>query len=145
MKTPLLGAVVLLVLAACVGKEAADRPVRTPPVFARVPIPDVARIVDTASTGEAARIVAVLPWPPESVASFYRAELPLVGFHIASESGDSLERHLLALREGPPLWIEIVAGPEPGASRLTLIGAVGAGTPGSDTAVRAPAPAGGRR
>jgi hypothetical protein len=145
VKTPLLGAVALLALVACVGKEDARPPVRTPPVLARVPIPDVARLLDTVSTGEAARVVLSLPWPAESVAAFYRRHLPPLGFRIVSESGDSLERQLLALRTGPPLWIQIEAGPGPGASRLTLIGAVGGDTTGNDTTVRDSARAGSLR
>jgi hypothetical protein len=145
VKTPLLGAVALLALAACVGKEDAPPRVRTPPVLARVPIPDVARVLDTVSTGEAARVVLSLPWPAESVAAFYRRQLPPVGFHIVSETGDSLRRRLLAQRAGPPLWIEIVAGPGPGESRLTLIGAIGSDTAGSDTAARGTARVGGPR
>jgi hypothetical protein len=126
VRTPLLlAATALLTLAACVSKDDAAKPVQTPPVFAGVPIPALARMIDTAGTADAARAVFLVAVRPESVVAYYRRELPRVGFRIVGDVGDSLRVDLYAQREGPSLWVQIRPLREPDATEFTLIGAVG--------------------
>lgn len=126
MKTPLLlAAAALLALAACVAKDDAGKPVRTPPVLAGVPIPNFAVVVDTVSTGDAAQVVLAIAWPPESVAAFYRRELPKAGFRVVGDLTDSARTDLYAQRSGPPLWVQVRHGRRPNTSEFTIIGAVG--------------------
>ena len=141
MKTPLLlAAAALVTIAACVAKDDTGTPVRTPAVLAGVPIPDVAQVVDTSGTADAARVVLAIAWPPDSVAAFYRRELPKVGFRIVGDQGDSVRIDLYAQRNGPPLWIQMLHGRRPGTTEYTLIGAVGGaagmGVPVPDSAKR---------
>ena len=126
MKTPLLFVVASLALiAACVAKDDTHKPVRTPPVLAGVPIPDVARVVDTAGTADAARVVLTIAWPLDSVAAFYRRELPKAGFRIVGDLADSTRIDLYAQREGPPLWVQVRPARQGSGSEFTIIGAVG--------------------
>ena len=141
MKTPLLlAAAALVTIAACVAKDETGKPVRTPAVLAGVPIPDVAQVVDTSGTADAARVVLAIAWPPDSVAAFYRRELPKTGFRIVGDQGDSVRIDLYAQRDGPPLWIQVLHGRRPGTTEYTLIGAVGGaagmGVPVPDSAKR---------
>ena len=141
MKTPLLlAAAALVTIAACVAKDDTGTPVRTPAVLAGVPIPDVAQVVDTSGTADAARVVLAIAWPPDSVAAFYRRELPKAGFRIVGDQGDSVRIDLYAQRNGPPLWIQMLHGRRPGTTEYTLIGAVGGaagmGVPVPDSAKR---------
>jgi hypothetical protein len=141
VKTPLLlAAAALVTIAACVAKDDTGTPVRTPAVLAGVPIPDVAQVVDTSGTADAARVVLAIAWPPDSVAAFYRRELPKAGFRIVGDQGDSVRIDLYAQRNGPPLWIQMLHGRRPGTTEYTLIGAVGGaagmGVPVPDSAKR---------
>ncbi len=126
MKTPtVVVAVALLALAGCIGRESADKPAgRTPPVLKGVLVPELARVLDTSSTGEAARVTLSIEWPAESVAAFYGRELPKAGFRIVSDQTDGGVRTLLAQRDGPPLWVQITPGRVANTARFTLIGAV---------------------
>jgi hypothetical protein len=108
-----------------VSKDATRKPARAPALLAGVPIPDVARVLDTTGTADAARIVLSIAWPPDSVASFYRRELPKVGFRIVGDLADSTGIDLYAQRDGPPLWIQVRPGRQPNTAEYTVIGAVG--------------------
>jgi hypothetical protein len=126
VKTPLLLiAATLVLIAACAAKDDTGKPVRTPGVLAGVPIPASAQVVDTTGTAEAVQVVLAIAWPPDSVAAFYRRELPKLGFRIVSDVPDSAGADLLAQRSGPPLWIRVRHGHRPGTTEYTLIGAVG--------------------
>jgi hypothetical protein len=141
VKTPLLlSAATLVLMAACVAKDDTGKPARTPAVLAGVPIPDVAQVLDTTGTADAAQVVLAIAWPPDSVAAFYRRELPKLGFRIVSDVPDSAGIDLLAQRNGPPLWIRVRPGRRTGTTEYTLIGAVGGaagmGVPVPDSARR---------
>jgi hypothetical protein len=141
VRTPLLlVAATLVAIAACVAKDDTGKPVRTPPVLTGVPIPDVAQVVDTAGTADAARIVLTIAWPPDSVAAYYRRELPKSGFRIVGDLADSTRIDLYAQRDGPPLWIQVRPGRQPNGTEYTIIGAVGGaagmGVPVTDSAKR---------
>jgi hypothetical protein len=137
VKTPILLAAVLgLAFGACVSQEERHEPsVKTPPVLAGVPLPIGSRILDTTSTGEAARAVLAVAGPPETVVAFYRRELPKAGFRIVGDVGDSDQTNLYAQRSGPPLWVQVRRGPQPGTTTLTVIGAVGGPARRGDSAV----------
>jgi hypothetical protein len=126
VKTPLLlVAATLVAIVACVAKDDTHQPVRTPLVLAGVPIPDVARVVDTVGTADAVRVVLTIAWPPDSVAAFYRRELPKAGFRIVGDLADSTRIDLYAQREGPPLWVQVRPARQGNGSEYTIIGAVG--------------------
>jgi hypothetical protein len=137
VKTSILLAVSLgLALAACVSKEAREPPAKTPPVLAGVPVVPGSQVIDTAGTAEAARIVLVVAQPPESVAAYYRRELPKAGFRVIGDVGDSLRVDLYAQRDGPPLWVQVKRGRRPGTTEYAIIGAVGEPAGSGDTAAR---------
>jgi hypothetical protein len=146
VKTPILLAAALgLALAGCISKEG-DRPAgaSTPQLFKGVPIPREAHVVDTASTPEAVRAVLRVNVPSELVLAFYRRELPNAGFRIIGDLGDSAQADLYAQRDGPPLWVQVRRGQQPGTTVFTLIGALGGAADRRDSAaadtVRRPAP-----
>ncbi len=139
MKTPVLSSLCVLsvaaVLAGCIAKDAA-RTAAPPPLFRGVPIPREAHVVDTATTPEAIRATLVVGAPPQLVLAFYRRTLPQVGFRIMSDVGDSVSADLYAQRDGPPLWVQVRPGAQPGTARFTLIAAVGGNAPRRDSAAR---------
>lgn len=126
MKTPtVVVAVALLAFTGCIGRESADKPAGpTPPVLKGVVVPDLARIIDTSSTGDAARVSLFIEVPAESVAAFYQRELPKAGFRIVSDQTIGGIRTMVAQRDGPPLWVQIEPGRVASTARFTLIGAV---------------------
>ncbi len=143
MKTSVRLALPALLL--CAGCVSRDEPAAAggPPekLFRGVPIPREAHVVDTVTTPEAVRAVLTVDAPPQVVLAFYRRELPNAGFRIVGDLGDSVEANLYARRDGPPLWVEVRRGPQPGTTRFTLIAAVGTPAPRRDSAAgKAPAP-----
>lgn len=126
MKTPLpLVALLGLALAACVGKEGSEKAAPTPPVFAGVPLPALARVVDTVGTPEAARAVLLVGMTVDSVAAYYRRELPRAGFRVVGDVADGPRVDLYAQRNGPPLWVQIQPSRDSGITQFAIIGAVG--------------------
>ena len=140
MKTSVLLALpVALALAGCVA--GGERSAAGPPekLFRGVPFPQEAHVVDTATTAEAVRAVLSVDAPPQVVLAFYRRELPKAGFRIIGDVGDTVEADLYAQRDGPPLWVQVRRGPQPGTARFTLIGAVGGERVRNDSAAAAKA------
>lgn len=135
MKTPIALVLGLVLVAACTGgdspRQAPAKP--TPPVLAGVPVFPGSQVIDTASTGDAARATVLIPAPPDTVAAFYRYGLAQGGWRIVGDRPDSGGVDLFAERDGPPLWVMIRPGREIGTTVASLIGAVGGTAARSDT------------
>lgn len=133
MKTPrsvvaLLG----VALAACSVKEGAREAAREaappPPVLAGVPFPATARLTDTTRTADALRAQFFVGMSVDSLAAYYRRELPKAGFRIVGDVTDGPRVDMYAQRDGPPLWVQMQPARDSGITQFTIIGAA-AGAP----------------
>ncbi len=129
MKTPRsLVALLGLALVACSVKEDARKTAPPPPVLAGVPFPAFARLTDTTRTADALRAQFLVGIPVDSLAAYYRRELPKAGFRIVGDVTDGPRVDMYAQRDGPPLWVQMQPTRDSGITQFTIIGAV-AGAP----------------
>lgn len=129
MKTPRsLVALLGLALAACSGKEGAREAAPPPPVLAGVPFPATARLTDTTRTADALRAQFFVGMSVDSLAAYYRRELPKAGFRIVGDVTDGPRVDMYAQRDGPPLWVQMQPTRDSGITQFTIIGAA-AGAP----------------
>ena len=134
VKTPLMLALCAALAAGCTGGgEESAPPARTPPVLAGVPVYQGSEVVDTSGTAEAARATVLIPAVPDSVAAFYRRELVAGGWRIVGDAPQGGGTDIHAVRDGPPLWVQIRPGPQAGTTLCSLIGAVGAAGAAGDS------------
>ena len=100
------------VLISC-GRKEAQAPARARThVLTFVPKLHGSIVVDTSGTEETERLTMVIPVSGDSVARFYRAVLPPIGWRIRSDVHDSTLTDMYAEgpqggRNGPTLWVHI--------------------------------------
>jgi len=130
MRARTLGVVALTAVAAACAKPH-ERPAGAaarPNYLIGVPYLPQSVVQDTTGSPEAQQLVLLAPKPIDSVAAFYRRALPMTGWQIMGDIGDTIHVSLYLVRDGRPLWVQIDAqGPE---SRVTLTAA------GADTAAQ---------
>jgi len=64
-------------------------------------------VVDSSTTPDVDNVSLTASVPLDSVAAFYRRELPASGWSIVADTGDSLSVAIYAQRDGQPLWVRV--------------------------------------
>ncbi len=127
MRAPTL-ALLALAAAACTrsGGSAADLRPR-PQYLADVPMIPRSIINDTTGTPEVEHRGLVLQWPYDSVAAFYRRQLPALGWKVMSDVADAAQTSLYLQKDTVVLWVQIHSiGPLATEYALTATGSGGA-------------------
>jgi hypothetical protein len=133
MRTLTIAALALALTAAACGSKDADLP---PPVALRPQvlkdIPKLPQSILTDTTGavdaEQQKWIAQLPF--DSVARFYRGQLPALGWQVMGDRGDSAVLDLHGRKGDQAVWVHIVRLGSL-ATEYTLIGTQGPGEPGT--------------
>ncbi len=104
--------------AACSGKERAATPVRPDYLF---DVPYIAKsiLVDTTGSPDTQQLVLICMQSADSVAKFYRAKLPPMGWSLLADRSDTAKLTLYFERHNLPLWIQIEPQ-DPSSSRVTF-------------------------
>ncbi len=123
---PLVLVLLAAAAAACAKSERKAVVVARPNWLFDVPYIAQSILEDTTGTPDAQHIVLLSPGPIDSVEAFYRTRLPVMGWRIMSDVGDTIHVSLYVERRGLPMWIQLDAqGPQ---TRLSFT-ATGRGGP----------------
>lgn len=132
---------VVLLAAACISCTRADsgasKPPATPHHLAGVARYPRSVVVDSATAPDVDNLSLTADVSLDSVAVFYRRELPASGWSIVADTGDSLSVAMYAQRGGQSLWMR-VSRIGPLACRYSLIAAGQADTAGAGGATGQP-------
>ena len=108
MRTRLSFALLAAVASACTRADSgASRSVATPHHLAGVARYPRSAVVDSSTTPDVDNVSLTASVPLDSVAAFYRRELPASGWSIVADTGDSLSVAIYAQRDGQPLWVRV--------------------------------------
>jgi hypothetical protein len=105
-------------LAGCASSEAGGK---RPLLLQGVPYLAQSVITDTTGAEDAMRLTMEVPQSFDSVLTFYRVKLPLNGWRVRRESGDSSRFVILAQNDSVSLWLTL-RHLEPRRTEYTMIG-----------------------
>jgi hypothetical protein len=110
---PLFLVLLAAAAAACAKSGSKAAHAARPNWLADVPSFNNSTIEDTTGSPDAQHVVLRVPKPIDSVAAFYRSNLPAMGWRILGDVADTIHVSLYLERGGLPMWIQIEAqGPE---------------------------------